>query len=164
MKQVFIFVFSLLTYATLFGQATFNNELTSEHKNIVGTKISLIPPNGFIKALNFLGLQQTQSGSTIMILDIPGPFAETSKGMTKEGFLSQGIEVKNIEKMTLNSLPAILITGEQNAYGNIYTKFVLCFGTEKETILINGAVPNNLKEIANSVKTSILTSYYDAKK
>ncbi len=130
----------------------------------MGTKISLIPPDGFIKATNFLGFQQSQSGSTIMVLDIPGPFSETSKGMTKERFLSQGVEVKNVEKLTLNNLPAILVTGEQNAYGNVYTKFVLCFGTEKETILINGATPNNLKEISSSVKNSILTSYYEADK
>jgi hypothetical protein len=138
--------------------------LTSKHTNIEGTKISLIPPNGFIKAVNFLGVQQNQSGSTIMILDIPGPFSETSKAFTKEAFLSQGVEVKELEKITLNNLPAIFITGEQNAHGNIYTKYVLCFGTENETILINGAIPNNLKEIAKEVKNSMLTSFYEADK
>lgn len=164
MKKIIFLIFSLLTFSTLFGQTVRNNDLTAKHINITGTKISIIPPDGFIKATNFLGLQQTQSGSTIMVLDIPGPFSETSKGMTKEGFLSQGVEVKTIENLTLNNLPAILVTGEQNAYGNVYTKFVLCFGTEKETILINGAIPSNLKEIANSVKFSILTSYYEADK
>jgi hypothetical protein len=138
--------------------------LTTEHQNIIGTKISLIPPKGFVKADNFLGLQQTQSGSTIMVLDIPGPFSETSKALTKEGFLSQGVEVKSIENLTLNNLPAIFVTGEQNAYGNIYTKYVLCFGTDKETIMINGASPNNLNEISNEVKVSILSSFYEENK
>lgn len=164
MKQTFFIAIFSLTFATVFGQKTTNNVLTSEHQNIIGTKISLIPPKGFLKASNFLGLQQTQSGSTIMILDIPGPFAEVSKGLTKAGFLSQGVEVKEIENLTLNNLPAILVTGEQNAYGNIYTKFVLCFGTDKETIMVNGASPNNLKEIAKEIKTSILTSFYEADK
>ncbi len=164
MKQILVFTFAILTFSTVFGQTITNNVLTSEHINVMGTKISLIPPDGFIKATNFLGFQQSQSGSTIMVLDISGPFSETSKGMTKERFLSQGVEVKNVEKLTLNNLPAILVTGEQNAYGNVYTKFVLCFGTEKETILINGATPNNLKEISSSVKNSILTSYYEADK
>ncbi|MDZ7877074.1 MAG: hypothetical protein U5L45_05365, partial [Saprospiraceae bacterium] len=162
MKQILLITILTLNFSTIFGQTTTNNSLTSKHQNIVGTKISLIPPKGFLKSVNFLGLQQTQSGSTIMILDIPGPFIEVSKGLTKAGFLSQGVEVKDIENLIINNLPAILVTGEQNAYGNIYTKFVLCFGTDKETIMINGASPNNLKEIAKEIKTSILTSFYEA--
>lgn len=161
MKQTFFIAICLLTFSTAFGQTITNNVLTAEHQNIIGTKISLIPPKGFVKADNFLGLQQTQSGSTIIVLDIPGPFSEISKAMTKEGFLSQGIKVKTIENLTLNNLPAIFATGEQNAYGNIYTKYVLCFGTDQETIMINGASPNNLEEIAKEVKSSILTCFYE---
>ena len=164
MKHIFFLTIFFLTFSTVFGQARTINVLTAKHINIHGTKISLIPPDGFIKATNFLGLEQNQSGSTIMVLDIPGPFSEISKGLTKEGFLSQGVEVKSIEHLTLNNLPAIFVTGEQNAHRNIYIKYVLCFGTENETIIINGATPNNQKEIANAVKTSILTSFYEADK
>lgn len=151
-----------LTFAL--GQKIVNNTLTANHQNIAGTKVSLISPKGFHKAANFLGLQQEQSGSTIMIVNIPGPFSEVTKGLTKEGFLSQGVVVKETEKITLNNLPAILVTGEQNAHGQIYTKFVLAFGTGKETIMINGASPNNLKEIGEEIKTSLLTTYYAADK
>ena len=164
MKKILFFTLSSLIFTTVFGQTKTINTLTAEHINIEGTKISLIPPNGFIKATNFSGLQQNQSGSTIMVLDIPGPFSETSKGLTKEGFSSQGVEVKEIKNLILNNLPAIFVTGEQNANGNAYTKYVLCFGTENETIMVNGAIPNNLKEIANEVKSSILTSFYEADK
>ncbi len=164
MKQIILFTISFLTFAPIYGQTKITNTLTAEHITIEGTKISLIPPAGFIKAANFFGLQQNQSGSSIMVLDIPGPFSETSKGMSKEGFLSQGVEVKGVEKLTLNDLPAIFITGEQNSQGRIYTKYVLCFGTESETIIINCATPNNLNEIAKEVKTSILTSFYEADK
>ncbi len=145
MKKCMIFIVSIFTISICYGQTITNNVLTSGHINIMGTKISIIPPDGFIKAANFSGFQQTQTGSTIMVLDLPGPFSEVSKEITKEGFLSQGIEVTEIENMTLNNLPAILITGQQNAYGNIYIKYVLCFGSEKETIMINGASPRNLQ-------------------
>jgi hypothetical protein len=164
MRQLYLCIFLFLFFSDSFAQLVTNNILTADHQNIKGTKISLIPPKGFINATNFLGLQQTQSGSSIMVLDIPGPFSETSKGLTKEGFLSQGVEVKEIEKLTLNNLPAILVTGEQNAFGNIYTKYVLAFGTEKETIMINGASPNNLKDVSKEIKKSILTAYYEADK
>ena len=164
MKLLFSIVVYFFTSLNLSGQPATNNVLTPDHQNINGTKISLIAPKGFEKAANFLGFQQTQSGATIMVLDIPGPFAETSKAITKEDFLSQGVEVKTIEKLELNGLPAFFVTGEQNAHGNIYTKFVLVFGTANETILINGASPNNLQEIAKEIKTAMLTCFYDADK
>jgi len=156
--------FLLFISLTLFGQPKIENKLTEEHQNIKGTKISLIPPKGFTDALNFLGLQQTESGSSIMILDFPGPYSETSAAISKENLLSKGIEVSKIEKLIINGLPAIFVTGTQNAYGNIYTKYVLVFGTETETIMINGISPKNLKQIGKEIKKSMLTVYYEADK
>ncbi len=164
MTRFLIFFLALLFLSSVFGQSKIDNKLSGEHISVSGTKISLIPPKGFIKAPNFLGFQQNESGSSIMILDIPGPFSETSKGLTKEALLSKGIEAKEIQNITLNNLSAIMVTGEQNAYGNVYIKYVLAFGTDKETILINGACPKNLEEIASLVKTSILSAYYDVNK
>jgi len=161
MRLLLLISLFFLNLSVVSGQEIVNNKLTAKHQNIAGTKISLISPKGFQKAANFLGLQQDQSGSTIMVVNIPGPFSETTKAFTKEGFLSQGVEVERIEKFTLNNLPAILVTGEQNAHGNVYTKYVLAFGTNKETIIINGASPNNLKEIGKEIKTALLTTYYE---
>jgi len=149
---------------TTFGQKIIENKQTEEHHNIKGTKISLIPPKGFTDGLNFLGLQQTESGSSIMILDIPGPYSETSVGITKENLLSKGVEVRKIENLTINELPALFVTGIQNAYGNIYTKIILVFGTDKETIMINGVYPENLKMIGDEIKKSMLTVIYEADK
>ncbi len=164
MRINLILMFCFFQVSTVFGQKSITNELTAEHISIAGTKISLIPPQGFTKASDFLGFQQEPSGSSIMLLDIPGPFSETSKGFSKENFLSQGVQVQKIENLTINGLPAILVTGEQNAYGNEYIKFVLSFGTEKETIMINGAYPKNLKEIGKEIKSAILTTYYEPDK
>lgn len=47
----------LLTF-TFWGQSKIVNSLTTDYKNIKGTKISLIPPKGFEDAKNFLGIQR----------------------------------------------------------------------------------------------------------
>lgn len=149
---------------TTFGQKKIENKLTEEYKTIKGTKISLIPPKGFTDGIHFLGLQQNESGSSIMILDIPGPYSETSAGINKENLLSTGVELRKIENLTINGLPAIFVTGTQNAYGNIYTKFILIFGTDRETIIINGVYPENLKMIGEEIKKSMLTVIYESDK
>ncbi|MFC6102808.1 hypothetical protein [Olivibacter domesticus] len=121
----------------------------------------MIPPTGFIKALHFFGYQHTESGSSIMIIDMPGPYSEISKGITKENLLSKGIKVSSIENYVINQLPAIFVTGTQNADGNIYAKYILMFGTEGETFIINGVFPEKLIKIGEEIKASMLTTYYD---
>lgn len=164
MTKTILTTFLLSICLTACGQKKIENKLTEEHQNIKGTKISLIPPKGFTDGLNFLGLQQVESGSSIMIVDIPGPYSETSAGINKENLLSKGVEVSKTENLTINGLPAIFVTGIQNAYGNVYTKFILVFGTDKETIMINGVYPENLKKVGNEIKKSMLTVFYEADK
>ena len=164
MTRIFLTTLLICISLTVWGQKKIENKLTEHHQNIKGTKVSLIAPNGFTDGLNFLGLQQTESGSSIMILDIPGPYSETSKGITKENMLSKGVEVSKIENLTINGLPAMFVTGTQNAYGNIYTKYIFVFGSENETIMINGVYPENLNKIGDEVKKSMLTVYYEADK
>lgn len=164
MKRDLLTVFLVFISLTVWGQKNIENQLSDQHQNIKGTKVSLIAPNGFTDGLNFFGLQQTESGSSIMILDIPGPYSETSKGITKENMLSKGVEVKKIENLTINSLPAIFVTGTQNAYGNIYTKYIFVFGTDNETIMINGVFPKNLKKVGDEIRKSMLTVFYEADK
>lgn len=155
-----LFLFSL----TVCSQEKIDNQLTAEHRAIKRTKISLIPPPGFIDAPNFSGFQQSESGATIMVVDVPGPYSEVSKGITKEGLLKTGVEASQIETLTLNGLPALFVTGIQSAGGNIYNKYTLVFGSAQETTIISGAVPEGLNKIGEEVKKSILTAYYEADK
>jgi hypothetical protein len=164
MNNKFLTALLVLISVSVWGQRKIDNTLTNEHQNIKGTKVSLIPPKGFINGLNFFGIQQSESGSSIMVLNVPAPYNESSSGITKENLLSKGVEVKEIENLTVNNLPAIFVTGTQNAQGNIYTKYILIFGTENETIIINGVHPENLIDIDNEIKKSILSVFYEADK
>jgi hypothetical protein len=67
MTRKILTTFLVFISLTVWGQKKIENKLSDEHQNIKGTKVSLIPPNGFTDGLNFLGLQQTESGSSIMI-------------------------------------------------------------------------------------------------
>lgn len=157
-----ILISLFLNICVAYGQVTITNISTPEHIPVAGTKISLIPPKGFEKAANFAGFQQTQSGSSIMVMSIPGHFEKLRAGLTKEAFLTQGVEISEIETLKLNDMPAAFFTGTQNAHGNVYTKFILCFGKDDESIMINGAFPQNLQEVGKGIKQAILGAYFDA--
>jgi len=155
---------AFLWCSTLFAQTILTNNLTQEHKEVRGSKISLIPPPEFSVATNFLGFQHTATNSSIMILDVPGPYAEIAKSLTTENLLKQGVIVQEIEQITMNGLPSMLITGQQTAYDLDFKKFTLVFGTDKESIMINGIVPLADSSRTEWVKKSVLSTVYDAAK
>lgn len=164
MKKVFLHAIKKLNSIVDFRQKSIKNELTSAHREVNGTKISLIPPDGFTRASNFSGFQQIESGSSIMVLNIPEAFLSISKGLNNQALLSKGMVLKKIKKLTLNNLPAILLKAEQNANSNIYIKYMLAFGTQKESILINGVFPKNIKGLDKLLKKSLLSTVYNSNK
>lgn len=166
MKKIQAIIVILLFFISfpVFGDEIIDNKRTNEYKNINGTKISLIPPKGFIDGVNFLGLQQAESGSSIMVVNIPAGFSQIAPGITKENLLTKGVEVSQIENIKINNLPALFITGTQHAYGTTFAKYILLFGTEKESITINAIYPENFKEIGKEIKKSMLSVFYEANK
>lgn len=149
---------------TIHAQEDIQNKLTEKHQTIAGKKVSLIIPTGFLAATSFSGFQHEESSSNILFFDVPEQFSEISKSVNKEDLHKTGVEVEKIEYFNINSIPAILVTGTQDANGSIYGKLLLIFGTEKETIIINGVYPKKETKIGDEIKKSMLSVYYDSDK
>jgi hypothetical protein len=147
---------------TAFGQTKIENKLTNEHQNIKGTKISLIPPVGFIDS-GFVFLHET-SGSVFIVIIIPAPYSDVPKATIKKDMENNGMKVSKIEHLTVNELPAIFTTGTMKVHENTHTTYCLGFGNENESVMILGRFPKKLKEIGEKVKKSMLSVYSDANK
>lgn len=159
-KTALLLLFFLLA-TTLASQNTIVNILSSAHQPMKGTKLSLVPPESFVEAENFLGLQHTESGSSIMLLNIPGPYSSVAAGINKQNMLRQGVEMTELTHLFFNGLPAMFIRGKQKAYGQSYIKYVLIFGSEEETILINGVFPKKEKVIGQAIERSMRSTFYE---
>jgi hypothetical protein len=163
MKKTYL-ILLLLQPFLFFGQTNITTKITPEHQEIYGSKISMIAPRGFATAAKFMGFQQEVTNSSVMVLDIPGPYSKAIGGLTKENLLKQGVRVERIENITLNGLPGLFITAEQTAYEVIFRKYSLAFGTENETILISGIAPKGNLDLEQLVKNALMTTVYDAEK
>ncbi len=163
MKTTYI-LFAFLCTVSVFGQIHLENSITKEHQEIRGSKINMIAPKAFAIATSFMGFQQAETNSSVMVMDIPGPYSEIVKGLTKENLLKQGVILQSIENVTLNGLPGVLIKGEQTVSEFVFTKYTLTFGTDKETILINGIAPKNRPDLEKVVKNSLLSTVYSPDK
>lgn len=147
-----------------FGQKSITTALSPNHQTIQGTKVSLIVPEGFTKGENFLGLQQSETSSSIMVLSIPGPISQMLPAMTTEALAAQGIQASLIEPLQINGLSAMLIHGTQVAKGIFFGKRILILGDESETVMLNGTFPEELPEPGEAIEQALFTVYYEAAK
>ncbi len=138
-----------------------NNELNESYVSIPATKVSLIPPEGFTPAINFNGFEQAKNNSSIMVVEVSSPFDKISKGFTEEGLKSRGITMRSKEDLIVNGYKGVFITSEQFAYGSTFLKYILVFGNDTSTIIINGMYPKDFQELGDEIKTSILSVVYE---
>ena len=150
-----------LTIISAFGQGEINTTKTDKHKQISGTKFFLIPPAGFIPATNFQGFQQMNSGASILVMEIPGPFSESIKGMNEPGLKTQGIILRGKEEIMFNGNQGLFLTAEQFAYGTNYSKYILVFGDTLATYMVNGIFPKEVPELDNDIRESMLSVVYE---
>jgi hypothetical protein len=162
MKRQPILAFLFLAASiNAYCQKETTNTLTTEHKQVRGTKVYIIPPDGFINATNFLGFQQSQSSSSIMVTEIPGPFSVTIKGLDESGLKTQGMILKDKKAVKVNGYDGLFLKTEQFAYENYFTKYVLAFGNNDFTVMIVGLFPKKLKAIEKDIIKSLYSAFYD---
>lgn len=162
MARLSLTLIALLTTLLAFGQGEINNTKTDKHRQVAGTKFLLIPPTGFIPATNFQGFQQMNSGASILVMEIPGPFAESTKGFNEQGLKTQGVVLNKKEEIKVNGNPGLFLTTEQFAYGTNYSKYILVFGDSKATYMVNGTFPKEVIELDKDVRESMLSVVYES--
>jgi hypothetical protein len=154
MKTRFLFTFLFLGQI-VFGQA-------ENRTKVSGTKCSLIPPSGFIAATTFSGFQNTETGASIMINELPAPYQTLVDGFTVEGLKSRGMTLVKKQTIDFSGSKATLINVTQPANGATYIKQILIFGDSKGTVLVNGIYPENSKVIEAKIKEALLSTVYNA--
>jgi len=160
-KPILTFI-GLIILTSSFGQKELCNTKSEKHKQVCGTKYFLIPPTGFIAAPNFQGFQQLNSGASILLMEIPGPYIETTKGFNEEGLKTQGVILRKKEEIKVNGLQGIILTTEQFAYGTNFKKYILVFGDSEFTTIINGTFPNEIKDLDIDILESMYSIAYEA--
>ncbi|MDX1409188.1 MAG: hypothetical protein R3330_13670, partial [Saprospiraceae bacterium] len=146
-------------------RTTITNEASPRHQAVAGTKVSLIPPPEFASSANFAGFEQEETGSSIMVMDVPGDFATLRNAFTPEVMRTQGLELIRSEDLVINGREAFLVDAEQAAYGMIFNKCVLGLNTRDGIVMINGVYPRELSEdLADHIRASITSVVFDAQR
>ncbi|MEJ2664987.1 MAG: hypothetical protein P8107_13265, partial [Spirochaetia bacterium] len=139
-----------------------NNIRTAEHENIPGTKLSIIPPEGFAPSGYFIGFLNAQARCSIMVTTIPEPVVSMLEGFTADELHKSGINVKSQDELLINDHRGRLFYGEQTAKGAVYYKYLMIFGDGDNTFVLAGTFPKEYEDkFGEAIKTSLLSTVYE---
>lgn len=130
-----------------------------------GTKVQLTAPKTWEVAPSFPGYFHQDSGSSVMVMEIPGPYAEALVGFTDEEQLKKnGMTLLTSEVRKMGEHEGSFLTLEQNNGRVDITKAIWVFGTTEETVFIMGTVMTVLKDNWFAVaKDCVLSAHWDPK-
>lgn len=160
-RKLFI-IFSLVCIWTAAFSQSFPDSLTSDHQLVGGTNIYMVPPDSFALSEAFKGFQNpADPTSMIMIMEIPGPFSEITKGFNEEMLATRGMELSSKEDVQIAGVEGVLIALDQPANGMLFSKYILIFGDESATTMINGVFLKEAPETGDDIRNSLLSTYVD---
>lgn len=133
------------------------------YTKVPGTRVSLIQPEGFSVAKAFSGFRQEDTLSSIMIVEIPGPYRECIKGFSDVRKLkSQGMKLLRQEEIVVDGQAAKLFHFRQTTSGGAFVKWVVAFGDDTNTVLVNAICPEIYKQtLAGPLRQAVLSVKYD---
>ncbi|TRZ42321.1 hypothetical protein [Robertkochia solimangrovi] len=137
----------------------FPKSVTEDHRLIAGTNISVIPPDGFEAATAFKGFRSPEDdASMIMVVTIPGPFSEVSKGFSPEMMETRGMELKQKTAVEISGYDGFLLRVDQGAGALKFSKLILIYGDERSSTILNGISPDYDEATFESVKNCVLST------
>lgn len=125
---------------------------------IPGSRVSLLPLPGFALAETFAGLASPELNASILVVELPAPFAETSGSLSAEGLDSQGIAAIGREETTIAGAPAVIVSFPQTEEGVEFRKWAAIFGNEIESVLLTASYPAELDGDIGAVMKGALLS------
>ncbi len=100
-------------------------------QRIEGTSVMLEAPKGFTQAKSFSGLENLETSSSIMIVEMPkDAYPEISsifqdKKQAKKQFASRGVKVSDVTTIELAGQTSPLLLGSQKVAGNKVDKYIV---------------------------------------
>ncbi len=115
----------------------------NNYVNIKGTKLSIIPPKGFVDADNFVGLKKDET-TGIHIMDLEGGnFESNTETYTRAKFEKRGITVLEFDEL--------LIDGFQAKFSHLKDanseSVQLVFGDSTFSVMVIGYFPTSSREV-----------------
>jgi hypothetical protein len=128
-------------------------------KPIKGTHVIVTAPSGFVATDRFPGYMSEETGSSVMVSELPAPFADVSKDFNAAGFKRKGMTLLTKTDAAYGSHEGVLISVSQSARGVDFLKWMAAFGDEKTTYLVTASFPKEAEDdLSDVLKKTVMGS------
>ena len=135
------------------------------HTPVPATRVSLIKPKGFTAAKNFSGFEQTNTGASIIITEMPAPYTQIASGLNAANLKTRGMTLRKKQSITIDGYSGQLLQVTQVANLIEFVRWLVVFGDETETVIIGASLPKNLQSsLSLPLKSSILSAKWQKTK
>jgi hypothetical protein len=132
----------LLVLSALIGSAQADDPIFPP-----GSRVGLVPPQGFEMGKAFAGFGDPARNALILITELPASaYAELDARLADEQLRRQGVTVENREPMGFAMGPGFLVTGHQEAGGVTFRRWILFGSTSQFTAVVSVQVPEAEKD------------------
>lgn len=106
----------ILILCTLIFSSIANSGWAADPVAIPGSRVSLVPPTGFVLSKEFAGLQGEKA--SVLVVEIPGaPYETVTTAIQSGAMAQQGVEITGGEELTGLPFRARMFRGKQKAQG-----------------------------------------------
>ncbi|MBC8104014.1 MAG: hypothetical protein H7Z41_15685 [Cytophagales bacterium] len=125
--------------------------------------VRLVQPSGFTPATSFDGFEH-KTGASVVVMRIPGPYAEVTRGFDTAALKARGITLVTKEDMKIDGLSGVLLNVTQEAHDIVFAKWIAAFGDPSQTILVTASFPQEqTRSLSARLKASVLSARRDKK-
>jgi len=112
-----------------------------------GSRVGLAPPPGFVAGKTFPGFEDRAKNGLILITELPASaYDDLERKVADEQMWKQGVVVEKREPITLNTGPAFLVTGTQQAGGQLFRRWIVVASMPFFTAIVSVQVPDAEKD------------------
>jgi hypothetical protein len=121
--------------------------------------VRLIKPAGFTDAERFHGFEQQDTVSSVLLLRIPGPYSECTKGFNSAELKPRGMVLLHRQERKVDGKPGVFLKVRQSAYGTTFLKWIVAFGDESQTFMVTGTFPeSHAARLSPLMKSTVLSA------
>lgn len=142
--------------------ASHRTHALDEHVQVLGTQVSLAPPPGFTPAERYSGFESAETGASVMVLELPGPYAEVVRGLTEEGLKRGGVKLLDSEKVDIAGRRGLLIHASQDVQDATYLKWMGVFGDDRRSVQVVANYPKGeAGSVGDALRKCVLGAKWD---
>ncbi|ACL06106.1 hypothetical protein Dalk_4427 [Desulfatibacillum aliphaticivorans] len=146
MKYTLTLLLSLLLVATGFAEI------------VPGTGVDINPPANYIPSDRVTGFMNMETGASIVVMSLPGPYDECMKGgvMDPEEMRAKGVVIISQTPAVVDGNRATLISAKQFVNSVLYKKWILVTDRSSSTIFLMATYPADSPEREGVILKNVL--------